>query len=254
LKLTDLLKHLIFVACAAVFCGMWVIPEAIQGAEDPPEGGQVRPQEEIRRLIDDVLQSGNREEMRRRIGEFLQGRDPEEIRQGIRDFLQGASPEEIRQRIDEFLQGRNGEEIQRRIDEFIQRGREQLKKTLGVTDEEWQIIGPRIEAVQKAEWNLDGGAGLLGRLGGNRMGGFSNLIQRFAGNQAAETEVGKKMTALRQLLEKENPNPAEIKTALDALRTARQQAKKDLAVAREKLREVLTHRQEAMLVMLEILD
>ncbi len=196
MKLTDSLKHLIFVACAAVFCGTWMISEAIQGAEDPPEGGQGQPQDEIRRLIDEVLQSGNREEMRRRIGEFLQGRDPEEIRQGIRDFLQGASPEEIRQRIGEFLQGRNGEEIQRRVDEFIQRGREQLKKTLGLTDEEWEIIGPRIEAVQKEEWNMDGAAGLLGRLGGNRMGGFSNLIQRFTSNQAAETEMGKRWTPI----------------------------------------------------------
>jgi hypothetical protein len=69
-----------------------------------------------------------------------------------------------------------------------------------------------------------------------------------------QPEVEKKTEALRNLLEDKTSGAQTIKAALDALRAARQKVAQELAVARKELRQVVTMRQEARLVLTGILD
>ena len=59
---------------------------------------------------------------------------------------------------------------------------------------------------------------------------------------------------LQSTLEKDAPSAAEIKAKLTALRGAREKAKQNLIKAQQELREVLTLKQEAQLVMMGMLD
>ncbi len=137
----------------------------------------------------------------------------------------GADSDKIRQQIQKSLQAQMGQMRTRRLAE--------IKKRLGVTDEEWKVIEPRVTAV------LD----LSDR------GGFMRMS---AAKTADPIEEAQK--ALQQTLDKDAPTTAEVKAKLAALRGAREKSKQQLLVARKKLAEVLTIKQEAILVMMRILE
>ena len=59
---------------------------------------------------------------------------------------------------------------------------------------------------------------------------------------------------LQKTLDKEVPTSAEIKAKLAALRGAREKNKQQLVIAQQKLKEVLTIKQEALLVMTGMLE
>ena len=59
---------------------------------------------------------------------------------------------------------------------------------------------------------------------------------------------------LRTVLDNTSATPDQIKKQLTALRTAREKAKQQLAVAQQDLRKIITVRQEAQLVMMGMLD
>jgi len=64
------------------------------------------------------------------------------------------------------------------------------------------------------------------------------------------TPVEKAQEQLRTTLENQSASPDEIKKNLTALREAREKAKQELAAAQQELRQILTVRQEAQLVMM----
>ncbi len=68
------------------------------------------------------------------------------------------------------------------------------------------------------------------------------------------TEGEKACEELFELLQDKNSKPEKIKQKMDALRQAREKAKNQLAKVRQELREILNSRQEAKLVLLEVLD
>jgi Mg-chelatase subunit ChlD len=68
------------------------------------------------------------------------------------------------------------------------------------------------------------------------------------------TAVEKASQQLRTSLRNEATSPEEIKKQLAALRTAREAAKKELAVAQQDLRKAVNIRQEAQLVLMGLLD
>jgi len=122
---------------------------------------------------------------------------------------------------------------------------EMMKERMDATDEEWTIIKPRLEEVTKLSRNAGGMRGMGGRGRGNR------------GGQEAEapTEPVQIATAdLQKTLDKEAPTAAEIKAKLTALRGAREKNKQKLVTAQQKLKEVLSIKQEAMLVMMGMLE
>lgn len=135
---------------------------------------------------------------------------------------------------------------------FRQRMTERLKTELGLKDDEWKVIEPKIEKVltAQADARFGGMGGLFGR-GGNRGNrGGDNATSR----PAPTSETGKASAELAKVLADKEAKSEQVKTALQALRDAKAKAKASLEAAQKDLREVLTTRQEAQLVMMGMLE
>ena len=137
----------------------------------------------------------------------------------------------------------------RRFDpaQMRQRMEQRMKEALGVTDEEWKVLQPRLEKVTtlSRETRSAGGMRMLFGRGGRR-------DRRTDEGEATRppSEVAKALQALQTTLENKEAAPEEIKAKLTALREAREKAKQELAKAQDALREIVTQRQEAQLVMM----
>ena len=105
---------------------------------------------------------------------------------------------------------------------------EGYKGQLGVSDPEWAVIKPRLEAV----YDLVHPAAQFGRA-----------------DSRATTPVDQKKSELRELLGNQDAAPEQIKAGLTALRLANEKARQELAKARQDLRQLMTVRQEATLVL-----
>jgi hypothetical protein len=124
--------------------------------------------------------------------------------------------------------------------QFKQQRLDRIKEQLGSTDDEWKVLQPKIEKVMDAQMAGFGGGGFGrgGRGGGNNGGD----------NAPPPTPTAKAAMELRTLLENKDASADDIKAKLAALREARAKTKADLDAARKDLKEVLTQRQEAVLV------
>ncbi len=144
--------------------------------------------------------------------------------------------------------GGGGGRMGRRFDPERMRERymERIKENLEVTEEEWKVLEPRIAKVVTLSWQTRGGRGMFAR---RRRGGAEG-----AGEARELSNVEKATEQLQTTLENEEAKPKEIKSNLKALRKAREKAKQELAKAQKELREVLTLRQEARLVLSGMLD
>jgi len=139
---------------------------------------------------------------------------------------------------------------------------ERMKEQLGVTDQEWQVIQPRLTKVM--ELNRESMAGGMGRMfGGFRRprrgdqdrGPDARGRQDRPGRPERElTAVEKAADQLSATLENESASAEEIKKQLTTLRAEREKAKQELAKAQQELREILTLRQEAQLVLMGLLN
>ncbi len=126
-------------------------------------------------------------------------------------------------------------------EEMQQRMEQRLKETLGVTAEEWAALKPKVDKVQALVRQLRAAQFGFGRRPGEAA-------------PADQSELEKKMTALRTLLQNKDAKAEDITAALDAYREARAKVKADLEKAQKELLEVVTPRQEAGLVTLGLLD
>ncbi len=156
---------------------------------------------------------------------------------------------------------------------------ERMRDQLGATEEEWKVLGPRVMKVMQLNRQSRGGMGMMGMGGrrgmggpggpggpgeqqgdnnnrrGNNRGNQGDRPQRPRGGMLGEpSPVDTAAEALQTTLENASATPEEIKSKLTALRTAKEKAKQELAVAQKDLREVLTLRQEAQLVVMGLLD
>ncbi len=131
---------------------------------------------------------------------------------------------------------------------------ERMQEDLEVSAEEWKIVGPRVEKVQQLSRDANAGGMFGGRMRGGMMGNRGNRRGGMMGAEEGEqTDVQKKTEALQTLLEG-SPSNDSIKTALTALRQAKEKARQELATAQAQLREVLSLRQEARAVLRGLLD
>lgn len=117
-----------------------------------------------------------------------------------------------------------------------------LKEQLKTTDEEWTVIQPRIEKVAEIQRSLRGFGGAFGR--GDRM----------RDDDQPQNDVQRTHDELRQTVRDEASTEEAIQEKLVAYRAAREKAEGDLDTARKELSEVLTPRQEAVLVMVGMLE
>jgi len=156
---------------------------------------------------------------------------------------------------------------------------ERMREQLGATTEEWKVLGPRVMKVMQLNRQDRGGMRMMGRMmmgrgrrpgaqGGPGARGDNNTrgnrgnrnstddrARRPRGGMFGEpTAIDTAAEALQTTLENASATPEEIKSKLTALRQAKEKAKQELAVAQKDLREVLTLRQEAQLVVMGLLD
>ncbi len=144
-----------------------------------------------------------------------------------------------------------------------QRMMENWKQQLGADDDAWKVIEPRLTKVMELNrQTMSGGMfGMRGMRGtragrggdqGDRGGraGQQGDRPRFPGQEDREpTAVEKAAETLSTTLENESASADTIKQQLTALRAAREKAKQELAAAQQDLRQILTVRQEAVLVL-----
>jgi hypothetical protein len=114
-----------------------------------------------------------------------------------------------------------------------QRAIEDLKGQLKVSDKEWPVVTPRVEKV----YNL-----------------VHPLRPMGAGSEQPRTDVDKASSELRELLRDDSAAADQIKAKLAVLRAAKQKTAQDLVTARQSLRQLMTLRQEALLVLNGLLD
>jgi len=152
-----------------------------------------------------------------------------------------------------------------RMAEMQQRMMERWKETLGADDEAWKVIQPRLTKMMELnrQQGMGGGRGMMpfgmrgrgGDQGPGGRGGQQGDRPRFPGQEnRTPSEVEKAAEALNTTLENQSASADEIKQRLTALRAAREKAKTELAKAQQDLRQILTLRQEALLVSSGMLD
>ena len=169
-------------------------------------------------------------------------------------FAQNQPGQQGRQRGQNGQNGQNGQGRQRgNFDPAAMRERMMngIKERLGATDEEWKVLQPKIEKVMTAQRDSRGTGGFgRGGRGGDR-GGNNNTNAAPQGEQSA---VAKASADLRAALDDKSTSAEEITKRLTALRDAREKARADRAAAQKELKDVLSARQEAVLVNSGILD
>jgi hypothetical protein len=199
--------------------------------------GQVR--QEVRQLAND-LQDPN----------YDYSKAPERIREVFRDFrsaTEGMSPDDAQQFRQELFQtiGPVLQAHQQQIADAMRMSfLKGLQQPLGCSDDEFAAIRPYLEKVVEAQQ-----ATQVFRFGGPGSG----IGQQ--GGQNGTQPGGMKLSAVQQAASDlqaavNDPNTSEdlIRNKLDLLRQARDKAQQDLKVARAALQQLLTQRQEAVLV------
>lgn len=155
-----------------------------------------------------------------------------------------APPPEVQERMEqarafsERMRHASGPEEMRKIMAeqrawYRARAVEELKDQLGLSDQEWPVVKPRIEAVY-------------------------DLVHRQRqfgpGNAPPRTEVEQRTRELREILRDDEVGVDELKAKLTALRVAKEKARQELAAAQQNLLKLMTLRQEAQLVLHGLLD
>ncbi len=117
-----------------------------------------------------------------------------------------------------------------------------VKKKLGATDEEWKVIGQKLQKVISGRQvlNAEGSGTDRGLPGFGGPGGSGPLSQ-------AQSE-------LRTVLDDPKHTKADVEEKVAAVRKARQKARADLEAAHKDLLQMLTATQEAVLVSLGYLE
>jgi len=133
-----------------------------------------------------------------------------------------------------------------------------VKDNLKATDEEWTVIKPLLSDVMTKSMGRGGRGGFMGGRGGRRGGqqgqdqGGQQPPQRPQGGMFGQQNP--EADALNTALDNESTPASDIQAKLAAYRDAQKKKDEALKDAREKLRKVLTLRQEARLVLDGMLD
>lgn len=122
---------------------------------------------------------------------------------------------------------------------FMNRMLDENQKTLKMSDDEWKVVRPLVQEVYTKRDE-------------SRTSMYGGMRQR--GGSTGQTDSPREIQALKDVLERESASANDIKPRLDALREYRAKKEAELKEAREKLRAVLTAKQEAQLVLAGLLD
>lgn len=174
--------------------------------------------------------------------------------------------------------GSDGER-QQRINQFRQMAENRIKDLLKATDDEWGVLKPRIEKLQQmqssndtrrvgfsmlmgganASWRTQGSAPADGQRQAN-----TNKDQKDAAKPATpgggffgdttSTPAYEKAREMQTALEAKDATSDTLRNKLTELRAARALARTETTRAQEELRQLCSIRQEAVLVMMGILE
>jgi hypothetical protein len=136
-----------------------------------------------------------------------------------------------------------------------QRMMDNIKEQLGASDDEWKVLQPKVEKVMDAQRDARSGGfgfgfGTRGR-GGPPGGGDNNSSRT---RTTSDSPVARAQQELQKTLENKDASPDDIKSKLAALRDARTQAHENLTKSQAELKDLLTQRQEATMVMMGMLE
>jgi hypothetical protein len=129
----------------------------------------------------------------------------------------------------------------------------QLKEQLGSPDEEWKLLQPKLDKVLTVQRES---RGTRGGFGGGRTRGGNNQDANATPAAPAQPQsaVAAASDDLRKAVADKSTSPEDLAKKITALREAKEKAKSDLAAAQKELRELLSARQEAVLITNGILD
>lgn len=124
---------------------------------------------------------------------------------------------------------------------------DRMQGQLGIeSEDDWAVIRPRLQAVMEAQAKVRPQQAAMGGRGGR--GGRGGAPAAEAANVLPEA------TALNTALENEEATADQISAALEAYREARAKAQEELKTAQQELVQLLSKRQEALLVTMGYLD
>jgi hypothetical protein len=136
---------------------------------------------------------------------------------------------------------------------MLDRAKERLNPA---SEDEWKVISDKLGKVMDAQRDyrmpFDFGGGRGGR-GGDR-GGDSNRSRDRGADSQNKTAVSTAANDLKEALDNKETPQEQVTAKLAALRDARAKAKTKLEAAQKDLQGVLTGRQEAVLVSMQMLD
>ena len=138
--------------------------------------------------------------------------------------------------------------------QFRQRMEDNVKEQLGASDDEWKVIQPKLSKVFDAQRAARGGFGMRGMFGFRRNRDNGGDQNNNSTDNANRSPVELAQRELQQVLDNKDATPDQIAAKLKALREAREKAHEELVSAQKDLKEVLTPRQEAVLVNMSMLD
>jgi hypothetical protein len=157
-----------------------------------------------------------------------------------------------------------------------------MQQALGANDEQWKVIEPRLKKVKRyreqafigtkppfqsnfssfstgprgAQGFSSGfSGGFQFQAGGS--GGPGGTFQSVPGRQVSDGPISDGeilCEKIQMLLDDPQATPEQVSQKLDALRLAREKAKRQWIAAQQQLREVLDFRQQARLVLMGLLD
>lgn len=132
-----------------------------------------------------------------------------------------------------------------------QRMSERMKEMLGASDNEWKVLQPKIESIQQRQRESSGMGGMMMMFGG---GGGGFRPPGAPADDQPKSDVQQKTADLRTVTDNKDAKPQEIKAKVDALRATREKARADLQKQQAELRELITIRQEAILLTLGVME
>ena len=124
---------------------------------------------------------------------------------------------------------------------------DRMKEMMGASEDEWKVLGPKIEAIQTLQTQASNRMGMIKAMfGGNLPPGFP------ANDSPSPVEL--KAADLQEAIDNSTTNADTLKARLASLREARDKARADLARAQNDLKDLVTARQEAALVLMGVLE
>ncbi len=137
---------------------------------------------------------------------------------------------------------------------LMERMSERYQEALEVSDDEWSVLKPMVMGIVEKQFSGRGGSRFGGFAGRGGRGGRGGEGDR--GNRGDRGDRGNRGPSASDGLSSaiESGSEAKIKSELAKLRADRKKSAKELEKARNELRQLLTLKQEANMVLMGLLD